>query len=766
MYQQIIELRNNTDAIKRGYQFEQIIREVLPWDIKPPIAYTTKTSEQLDAVFTWKGFTFIVESKAKKTRITPGTHDWEDFENKILHRNGNVIGLFCSLYDNLSQEIYEAAKFLNRKGNLNIVLDGKFWDNLAKSNIPLEYILEYMITHIKIYYVAIPPDLDSIKEWYFDKEKIENTMKNNAIKYSSSFLRRYKHKYHDSIYVKRRFDNEILSHINHFKPSSLKYNNNHKFNLEKQVIVIRDLSGTGKTTLSVQLSHNKNFIGISNTANSIEIDQEIFNFINEHNGNNIINMLDEINKPLVFIIDSLDEAKINIHSKKKEINALFRFLQELNKFAESIGYKQFPIVLVLTVREDYWRDWEYLFEDSQILKIKKRLSTYNNEEFKQALTKYSKTYNYNITNNISKETKQTLSQPINLEIFSESMEYKGDISIDHIWETEILYNYFERKKDDIFKHPIQNFCSKTFMILLSELSFFVIQNKQNIFSRGDFINTFNKIDNNLKKFSEDILVLLVSEFIIKKEIEQGEYYRFRHSKFIEYLCAYYISYTVSIENNTHHLDKLTEYMFNSGIVSMYLIHDNIRYICEKYFPEIKNKILQYYAQSENYMHRKLLFMRSNVAIGLQTNKKDVDLILKNVSSHSPEVAWNSFFVLSAKNNHQSTKNILDIFSVAWKSNKNRIDRWKILLKLSQYELLLNEKVILQMLDNGNYIEWERYLGLILEDDNQRRIFCIIVDEIDLKELTKKLDHLDWKQVKNLFDILINDREYITGQFND
>jgi len=62
IYKQIRDLRKVPDKVQKGYLFEQIMREIHPWDFKPPIAYTAP-SEQLDGVFTWKGITFIIEAK-------------------------------------------------------------------------------------------------------------------------------------------------------------------------------------------------------------------------------------------------------------------------------------------------------------------------------------------------------------------------------------------------------------------------------------------------------------------------------------------------------------------------------------------------------------------------------------------------------------------------------------------------------------------------------------------------------------------------------
>jgi hypothetical protein len=42
LYKQIIELKEENEDIKRGRAFEQLVREILPWDNKPPIVKRNK----------------------------------------------------------------------------------------------------------------------------------------------------------------------------------------------------------------------------------------------------------------------------------------------------------------------------------------------------------------------------------------------------------------------------------------------------------------------------------------------------------------------------------------------------------------------------------------------------------------------------------------------------------------------------------------------------------------------------------------------------
>ncbi|TKG93718.1 hypothetical protein EYV94_15855 [Puteibacter caeruleilacunae] len=763
IYNQIIKLRELQKKTEKGYLFEQLIREVHPWDFKPPIVYSAG-SEQLDGVFTWKGITFIIESKAKEGEITQGSHDWEDFELKVRRRHGKgIIGIFCSLYP-VHTNVFEAAKRLNQEGYYTIVLDGNFWNDVANNYIPLKDVFEFMLPYIRIKNVGQPPKIKTIKEWCIDKTKINKDITNKAYKATASFLRRHKHRYHDTVYVQRELDKQIHSVINNFKPSTLriKYAIQHQ-DLPKQILVIRDVSGAGKTTCSVQLAHSENgFNSLVVTANDNVIDDTLIQFLDSLGGDKGISTLLEINKPLVYVVDSLDESKINFHQKRKEIISLLRFLDRINQEAQQRKLKLFPLTILFTVRDDYWRDWENLFEDMRVQKVRKQLANFNSKELQIALKNYSKAYNYNINNAISLETKAVLSQPINLQILSESKEYEGDVLITDIWEADILFSYFERKKEDVFKHPIMGFSSNSFLLLLSELAYFVIQKKLNQFKRIEFIAVIKKVLPLHESNAEDILLVLVSDQLLVKENDFSDTFRFKHSKFIEYLCSYYIANSVFINNTTSRLESYTSSIFDSGIVSMYNVHDTIRFICQKTFPDIFEKITDYYSTSDKYLGHKLSTLRSNIAVGEETMEDDLKLILKNTSSNSPEITWNSFFVLVAKNNKQASKVILDIFEITWKSNIKNKERWKMLPKISNHDLLTCDKVIVNVISSCNPLEWEKYLGLILET-NKRVDFKLIQKEMSFAEKQKCFKNReDWSHVERLIDIIMNDKEFILG----
>lgn len=91
-YEQLIGLYDIDDKQRRGYLFEQLIREIQPWSYRPPIS-AVGNGEQLDAIYEWDGRIFIIEAKAKEAKIMQSSKEWEDFELKVRRRNKSVVGL-------------------------------------------------------------------------------------------------------------------------------------------------------------------------------------------------------------------------------------------------------------------------------------------------------------------------------------------------------------------------------------------------------------------------------------------------------------------------------------------------------------------------------------------------------------------------------------------------------------------------------------------------------------------------------------------------
>jgi hypothetical protein len=295
----------------------------------------------------------------------------------------------------------------------------------------------------------------------------------------------------------------------------------------------------------------------------------------------------------------------------------------------------------------------------------------------------------------------------------------------------------------------------------------VVTKKQNSFLRFEVTKLISDSFPNLSPFVDEIITALISEYILIRDSENATEYRFRHSRLIEYLVAYKIVLEIeSTETITSIIDELITNIFESGIVSMYSVHDFTRYICSKEFPSLLTLINQYYANSHQYMSNSLQQLRTDIAHGASTSEHDIKLILKTTKSSVPGIAWDSFFVLTAKNNKQPLKILIDAFEVAWKSNDERPDRWKLIKKISAHGLLLHERVFLRILESHSCKEWQVYLGSIIESkstvrDSFSRVWNEAVGE-RLQTALKLKAGDDWKCVNELLEIILENREYIPG----
>jgi hypothetical protein len=761
LYNEIVSLRNNTNNVERGYKFEQIIREIQPWDRKPPVV-ATLPSEQLDGIFMWKGQAYLIESKAKVKPITAGSHDWEDFEIKIRRRKNTVIGLFCSLFS-VNENIYKRAEELNIEGHFVIVLAGDFWDDINNHQLPIKDMLEYMNLFGRIGFKSKPPEIKKILNWCYDIETTNRKIFDLCKKNSATFLRRHKSPFHQNLYVQRDIDNLIESYAKDLKPSTIKKAKEKP----KQICLIRDYSGSGKTTLSLEIANNSlAYFGTGITANEQEIDVKLVSFFSSLGEQYGLLELISSNKPIVFVIDSLDEANFDLTRKRKEILSIIKFIEgELNRISESIDLLVFPALFVFTLREDYLRDWESLFEGRRRNDINKRISSFSINEFPNAIEKYSNCYGYSIVNEISNETRLVLSIPINLLIFSETYKFQGDIVIKEIWEGNVIDTYFTRKKEDIHNRYIQGFSSSVFFQLISFLSFHIVKTKKNAITRNDIELILKENYSSLTPYCDEIVVALVSELIIIRDSEDLNLFRFRHSRFIEFLLAYYIVNSIERNQNFKNLEDFTQISFESGIVLMFRVHDDIRYIGKTKFPQILSIIEDYYSKSDYFMSKKLLRLRSGLSVNCKTEEEDIKLILKNISSNDPSLITDAFFVIVAKANNQSQATVLNLFIASFMSSTNKSERYKLIAKLEYHNLLVNEKVLDCLLLSSFSKDWEVYLGLIISNNLSaefQELWHQSAGNSKLDRIINKTVDEDWSQVNKLRKSILENTNFILG----
>lgn len=770
-YEEIISMRDISSAPKRGYAFEQILRELLPWNYRPPISVKTE-SEQIDAFFEWNSWHFLVEAKAKRNIIMAGSHDWEDFCLKVSRRKGQCIGMFCSLFD-VHEEVIKQAKKLNEDGCISFIISGKIWDELFNHKINITDYVRFMVFQAKSKYVAHHSKMNEVESWSFNRSDLNKKIQNFCLKESSLFLRRHMTRYHESVYISRKVDNDLASYTRLLMPSKLTSSNKlHKHKgtetsiqrvKPKQIALVRDWSGAGKTTLSVNMAlQNDSFFGITKAALQKDIDNFLA-IMEEFDGNLAVTSLVYVDKPIVLIIDSLDEA-INQSNKHREIQSLIKSLDKFNQIAQEYDLLCYPIMLVFTLREDFWREWEAYFEGIQYYNIQKRFSEFNCDEAKEALDKYSNSYNFEIANKLTQEQIKVLAHPFNLQIFSEAHQYDGSIVIDEIINETVLDIYFSRKKDDILKRPIPGFLPSILLSLCSNVAASMCLVCKNSISYTKLTQTIERFFPYLLEVADQVIRCLVSEQIIVSDNSIHNSFRFRHMRFIEYLVSYYISKKITQSDNPQELDTLTSKLIKNDFLSLYHIHEFIRYICKSEFPATYDNLTTHYANSSSYMKKLTLSKRAIVAGGDKVSNLDIDAIENAMCAGDPDLTYDGFFIIAAKNNGQSLKRILQAFEVAWKANNTRDVNWKMLQKLSKHRALLNPTVLSLLLTQGSSErDWYAFIDGIIEN-NQLNEFRDFVDSYcdDITKILRQQKGPGWSRVSQILEKLYSGECYELG----
>ncbi|WP_162488328.1 hypothetical protein [Azospirillum lipoferum] len=754
------QLRAVQDKQRRGYVFEQYIREDLPWGFRPPLSVGTD-SEQIDAFFEFNGWHFLVECKAKSENITPGSHDWEDFELKIRRRGGQCIGLFCSLWP-LSEGVYSAADNLNRANHTVIIIAGQQWDEMEFSGLTYSDLLRFLVSEARARSRTVSPPIVEIQKQLANASENEKHARSVLRSASTVFLRRHRSPRHDQLYVERALDREIRDLLTPLTPSKLGTHSrttqrgvSHGRARPIQLAIIRDNSGAGKTTLSANLAESSTHLGVVKAALEPDIDgiREVLQRLSRDDGLTTLNV---INKPMLYVLDSLDEASI-YPQKNTELRGLFNALKDLNDLAESRGLICYPILILLTIRHEYWRDWESQLEGRKSRIFTKRFSRFSENELSIAIKKYEDSYKYSIENR-NADLLDALSHPFTLQVYSEANEYAGPVDAREHFGSSVLHLFFERKKEDILKRPVQGFDGETMLKICTAVAVEMVCLRSNEMSEEDAKRVISKSDITLKARSSAIIRILKSEQIFSPESSEGEYIRFRHSRFLEYLLAieikelfksdrirpsegsssitkyaYLPEYSISGANNTNIMYKnlIKKYdnanYNHSGLgnsigeiytivsatkfASPYVVFDYLKSICSS-DERLLKKVSMALANSSKYMDAFLLQKRLELGRGNGLKSEEVRAIKLGMADKNPEICWNGFFVLAAAISEQNNKSIIQAFELAWDTNVNRSDLYKIIPKLKKHGLLFDEEFLRRLRKSYDCQCWLSFLDQI------------------------------------------------------
>lgn len=453
-----------------------------------------------------------------------------------------------------------------------------------------------------------------------------------------------------------------------------------------------------------------------------------------------IRQISRVGKPVVYFIDSLDEA-LHSPNKRDEIRSLLKAIKRLNTLAQKIGPLAYPILFVFSVRYEYWRDWESIFEGLRAKQFVRTFSTFTSDEINLAIEKYESVYSFKISGVLDQDNRNILAQPFNLMIFAEANEYQGLVNATELFGQDVLDLYFNRKHEDLYKRPIPGFDPDHFMRLCGYLADFTVSNSRNKIEMVEFNSIIKKLGRAFDGLASRITQLIISEQILTRDSEDEIYYRFRHFRFIEYLVAYHLALEISHNPKAKHAHILLEGYFDSGFISAFNVHEFVREIARRNFRDIVPILAEFYTTSAEFTKRLLRSKRSEIAAGFKTKSEELDIINRSLARGDPVVCWDGFFVVAAKKNRQPAETILKAFETAWITCSERFNRRRIISKIADLGMLTNEKVLSKLLNSKNVDEW---LSMLDELDRVGELDVFIKlwedglsDDIILKNLEKE-----------------------------
>ncbi len=123
------------DAQKRGYQLEQIIKDLFTlFDLDPKASFKLK-GEQIDGAFTFENTDYLFEAKWQQDLV--GIKDLDAFNGKLARKLDNTLGLFISV-NGFSED---AVKTHSTGRRLMILMDGSDLMAVLEGRIDLMQLL-------------------------------------------------------------------------------------------------------------------------------------------------------------------------------------------------------------------------------------------------------------------------------------------------------------------------------------------------------------------------------------------------------------------------------------------------------------------------------------------------------------------------------------------------------------------------------------------------------------------------------------------------
>jgi hypothetical protein len=172
----------------------------------------------------------------------------------------------------------------------------------------------------------------------------------------------------------------------------------------------------------------------------------------------------------------------------------------------------------------------------------------------------------------------------------------------------------------------------------------------------------------------------------------------------------------------------------------------------------------FYSKSSHYVGTLLTLRRADIASGEKTVSLDIDIIKKASPAGNANVCWDAFFVIAARNNKQDKESVLSAFMLAWTKNEHRANRWKLLAKIGQHDLILHETVFGQLLSSEDPKDWYVFIDEII-DREFIGDFIMVWTEAGGERLARSIgrrEGAEWGRVERLLKDLMRGKAYEKG----
>lgn len=584
----------------------------------------------------------------------------------------------------------------------------------------------------------------------------ERQARSACIGFSQTFLRRNKVANHESLYVQRALDRDVTSAIRELSPSRLTQltrSTSKKSRLPlglplrrevpPQIAIVLDPPGSGKTMLATQLALSSDFLCVARTADAPDLDNLAAHLeaLGKHDQG--LGLMRDIDKPFVYVIDGLDEN--DTPEKRADIVRVLKALGDLNQWAAHNDLLAFPVFILLTARVDVWERWISAFEGRSLIRFRGRLRQFADDELEVALARYSNAYQYSFATPIPATVRDMLSIPFNLRVLSEVLEYNGeDIPAERMLRKHVLTYYFEWLAEQ-FSRQIDCVTDDFFIASLCDLALAAARAQQGQMDEDAAVRLLTPRFDGSPDASRDFLELLVQARLLIRELGQGRWLRFRYAPIVEYLMAL----SVARHPFLAHLEDVTAAAAESSQVSSVAVKDHVLSLTRDTAPDLAKQAQNYYVSSPTYISGAVSSLRLDFSSGQRTAAENIEAIYRTVDRMQPDKAFDAFFVIAAKPNEQPAARILEVFRAVWQLNQGRPDRWKMLEKLADRELITRPEAIAAIRTSRDPREWEVFLGRLHERDDRKQVASELAHSF---RSVAPPEDLAWAQARGLIEL--------------